>query len=55
MPLPTRRLALVVAVASIVVIGVGNGIAFVVVNTILLVAAVVDAVLARPGVGARGA
>jgi uncharacterized protein (DUF58 family) len=49
MPLPTKRLAIVMAVASIVVLGVGNGIAFLVVNTILLVAAVFDAVLARPG------
>lgn len=48
MPLPTRRLALLVALAAVVLVVVGEPIAFWVVNGIVLVVALVDAVLARP-------
>jgi uncharacterized protein (DUF58 family) len=50
MPSPTKRLAVVVAIVSVVVIAVGNGVAFVIVNAVVLLAALVDALLARPGV-----
>ncbi len=51
MPIPTRRLALVAAVASILVLALDGGWAFLVVNAALVVLALVDwALAARPGV-----
>lgn len=47
MPIPTRRFAAVVALASLVLLAVGDGVAFLVVNGLLVVLAVVDSRLAR--------
>jgi uncharacterized protein (DUF58 family) len=47
-PIPTRRLAVVVALASIVMVMLGSVSGFWLVNSALLVVAVVDASLARP-------
>jgi uncharacterized protein (DUF58 family) len=49
-PFPTRRLAAVAALASVILIVVGEPISFWIVNAALVVAASVDALLARPSV-----
>lgn len=47
MPIPTRRFASLVALAAIVLVVVGNGTVFLVVNTALVAVALVDALLAQ--------
>jgi uncharacterized protein (DUF58 family) len=49
-PFPTRRLAAVVALTSVILVVVGEPVSFWIVNGVLALAAVVDAVLARPKV-----
>lgn len=50
MPFPTRRLAAVAALASVILLVVGEPVSFWIVNGALVLAAGVDAVLARPNV-----